>query len=198
MISLYYNFKLATNATDSWKYYIRVLPPKTTNTIPALSDRLYLQNGHLRLWVEPSKVGADFPIWDTYNNHPTLRLDNAYKVDLYRWKEAINLPGKRTSRKADDELITTYYWVVLPIFPQVSSITLPVVEGVVDLKAHPTVFDIDKVTADQVDIQYTFVDNAMATPNKSYRHRILVNEEISEVSIEYNQPTLPIQLCLPY
>jgi hypothetical protein len=216
MIALYYRFTNATNAPDTWRYYIRLTPPRALRSIPVITDRLHLQEGHLRLMVETLPQVEQF--WSTYNHYPTLRLDNAYQVELYRWRAAIDVPGKRTTKDEQEQLVTTLYWVILPYSPQMRSIELPAINGVVDLRAHPTIFNIVKVETEVVTeteeivegvpvvttntsmepVEYTLVDNALTTPDTSYRHRLLVPPDLTSVRIEYKEPTAPTPLCPVY
>ena len=178
----------------SWRYYLYITPPRSLReVIPGTSQRIHLQPTiPLRLLMapcEPEYMPLAYPQYSTPRAGEALRLENAYKVEIWRWKQQ---PPGRVAPDYQESLIDTRYWWI-GVSTDRERIEVTPVENIISLLDYPDILTgitIKDTLGASVD--YTIKDQSTSRAGRFKAEIQLPNND--PVVIEYDTPVAPIEV----
>lgn len=181
---------------SSWRYYLYITPPRSLRGVmPGTSQRIHLQSTiPLRLLLapcEPEYIPLAYPQYSTPRASEAFRLENAYKIEIWRWRQQSKVPGRVVVDYQESLVDTRYWWIGISTGRERIEITP--VDNIISLFDYPDILaGIIVKDALGASVDYTVKDQSTSRAGRFKAEIQLPNN--NPVVVEYDTPVVPVEV----
>lgn len=181
---------------SSWRYYLYITPPRSLRGVtPSTSQRIHLQSTiPLRLLLapcEPEYIPLGYPQYSTPRASEAFRLENAYKIEIWRWRKQSRVPGRVVVDYQESLVDTRYWWIGISTGRERIEITP--VNNIISLFDYPDILaGIVVKDALGASVDYTVKDQSTSRAERFKAEIQLPNND--PVVVEYDTPVVPVEV----
>lgn len=181
---------------SSWRYYLYITPPRSLRGVtPGTSQRIHLQSTiPLRLLLapcEPEYIPLGYPQYSTPRASEAFRLENAYKIEIWRWRQQSRVPGRVVVDYQESLVDTRYWWIGISTGRERIEITP--VNNIISLFDYPDILaGIVVKDALGASVNYTVKDQSTSRAERFKAEIQLPNN--NPVVVEYDTPVVPVEV----
>jgi hypothetical protein len=140
---------------------------------------------------EPEYIPLAYPQYSTPRASEAFRLENAYKIEIWRWRQQSKVPGRVVQDYQESLVDTRYWWIGMSTSRERIEITP--VNNIISLFDYPDIL-AGIVVKDALGaiVDYTVKDQSTSRAERFKAEIELPNND--PVVVEYDTPVVPIEV----
>jgi hypothetical protein len=140
---------------------------------------------------EPEYIPLAYPQYSTPRASEAFRLENAYKIEIWRWRQQSKVPGRVVQDYQESLVDTRYWWIGMSTSRERIEITP--VNNIISLFDYPDIL-AGIVVKDTLgaSVDYTVKDQSTSRAERFKAEIELPNND--PVVVEYDTPVVPVEV----
>jgi hypothetical protein len=140
---------------------------------------------------EPEYIPLTYTQYSTPRASEAFRLENAYKIEIWRWRQQSKVPGRVVQDYQESLVDTRYWWIGMSTSRERIEITP--VNNIISLFDYPDILaGIVVKDALGASVDYTVKDQSTSRAERFKAEIELPNND--PVVVEYDTPVVPVEV----